>query len=65
MRGGDLDRLLRPAEMLRRGQVARPTVVPGQRLVRDMADEVLQEPVLPAFGRARVSLEAEDLLPRE
>jgi hypothetical protein len=34
----------------------------GERLVGDVADQVLEEPVLPALGRARVGLHAQHLL---
>ena len=47
------------------GEVAALAVAAGERLVGDAADEVLEEAVLAALGRARVGLDAEDLLPYE
>ena len=48
-----------------RGEVPGPAVAPGQRAVRDLADERLDEAVLAALGRSRVGLEREDLAPDE
>ena len=49
----------------RRGQVAGPTVAPGQRAVGDLADERLDEGVLAALRRAGVGLDLEQLPPDE
>ena len=42
--------------------MARFAVASRQRVVGDGADHCLHEPVLPAFGRARVGVEGEELL---
>ena len=42
--------------------MAGPALPPRQRLVGDPADQVLEEPVLAALGRARVGLDREQLL---
>ena len=55
----------RRAQVRGRGEVAGTPLVPRQRLVGDVADEVLQEAVLPVLGRARVGLQAEHLLAHE
>jgi hypothetical protein len=44
------------------GQVAGLALTPGQGLVGDPADQVLQEPVLAALGRTRVGLDGQQLL---
>ena len=66
MRRDDLGNLVGVGERMlevRRGrEVAHAPVALRQRLVRDVADEVLQEPVLAVFGRTRVGLLREDLL---
>ncbi len=55
----------RALQVLGRGEVASPALAFRQRLVGDMAHEVLQEPVLPLLGRAWVGLQREDLLAHE
>ena len=65
MRGHDLgDLVLGEAgrKMLGRCKVADLALVAGERLVGDMAHEVLQEAVLTVLGRARVCLQRQDLL---
>ena len=52
-------------QMLGCCEMARPPVVPRERLVRDVADEILEESVLPVLGRPRVGLNAEHLLAHE
>ena len=52
-------------EVTRGGQVTRASVAARQRAVRDLADERLDELVLPALGRARIGLEVEQLAPHE
>jgi len=49
-------------QMSRRGQVARRALAFGERLVGDVANEVLQEAVLTALGRARIGLHPEHFL---
>ena len=53
----------RCAQVFGRREVARPPLVSRERLVRHVADEVLQEAVLAVLGRADVCLQAENLLP--
>ena len=69
MRRDHLDDLVlvgaEPAQVLGRGEVTRPPLVLRERLVGDVADEVLQEAVLAVLGRARVGLDAEHLLAHE
>ena len=69
MRGDDLDDLLVLGEarlqMRRRGEMPGPTLPFRERLVRDVADQVLEEPVLAVLGRPRVGLHAEHLLANE
>ena len=69
VRGHDLCDLVllgeRRAQERRCREVARPPLVARQRLVRDVADEVLQEAVLAVLGRARVGLQAQHLLAHE
>ena len=48
-----------------RGQVPHLAVAARERLVRDVADEVLQEAVLAALRRTRIQLEEHDLLADE
>jgi len=65
MRRDDLDDLLvaQPlAEEAGRSQVAGLSVAARERLVGDVADEILKEAVLPVLGRARIGLDAEHLL---
>ena len=52
-------------EVLGGGEVPRSPIAFRQRLVGDVAHEVLQEAVLAVLGRARVGLEAEHLLAHE
>ena len=52
-------------EMPRRGEMPVAAVTLGQRRVRDLADERLDEAVLAAFRRPRVDLLDEDLAPDE
>ena len=59
---GALERLLERAD---RGQVARLPVAAGKGLVGDLAQELLQEAVLPALRLTRVGLQREHLLPHE
>ncbi len=68
--GDDLDHLVLLAgegggQVLGRSQVAVAAVALGERLVGNVADEVLQEAVLAVLGRARVGLDAEHLLAHE
>ena len=70
MRGDDLDDLLlatRPRRLEERGCGEMPglAIALRERLVRDVSHEVLEEAVLPPFGRAGVGLEEEDLLAHE
>ena len=70
MRGDHLDHLVlvageRRAQVLGRGEVPRPALALRERLVGDVADEVLEEAVLAVLGRARVGLDAEHLLAHE
>ena len=68
MRGDDLDDLLLDQRLLeeRRGrEMPRLAVGLGERLVGDLAQQVLEEAVLPVLRRARVGLDAEDLLAGE
>jgi len=46
-------------------EVARAALLLREGLVRDVADEVLEEPVLAVLGRCWICLDAEDLLARE
>ena len=55
----------RGLEMLGGCEVARFALPLGQRLVRDVADEVLQKAVLTALRRTRVRLDAQNLLSHE
>ena len=52
-------------EVVGRGQVAGLALAPRERLVGDVADEVLEESVLAVLGRARVGVDAEHLLADE
>ena len=68
--GDDLDHLvLLPGEgggqVLGRCEVAGAALALGERLVGDVADEILEEAVLAVLGRARVGLDAEHLLAHE
>ena len=54
-----------PAQVLRRREMLRPALALRQRLVGDVADEVLEEAVLAVLGRARIRLDAEHLLAHE
>ena len=70
MRGDHLDHLVfvlgeSRAEVLRGSEVARPPFTLGERLVGDVAHEVLEESVLPVLGRARICLNAQHLLAHE
>ena len=47
------------------GEVPRLPLALRERLVGDVADEVLEEAVLAVLGRARIGLDAEDLLADE
>ena len=47
------------------GEVAHPALTLRQRLIGDVTDEVLQEPVLTMLGRAWVGLERHHLLAHE
>ena len=65
VRGDHLGYLLlgeRSREVLGGGQVLGAALLLRQRLVRDLAEQVLEEAVLAVLGRARVGLEAEHLL---
>ena len=66
VRGEDLDDLVLFGkggfEMLRRREVAGAALLPRERLVGDVANEVLEEPVMAVLGRARIRLDGEDLL---
>ena len=55
----------RRLEMRRRREMPSPALPLRQRLVGDVADEILEEAVLPVLGRAWVGLDAEHLLPDE
>src|SRR5207247_2601969 len=61
-RAGDL---VFPAtlEVARRGQVSRAPVAPAQRRIRDLPNDRLHETELPAFGRAWIGVEDEDVAP--
>ena len=68
MRGDDLDDLLLDQRLLEErggGEVPRLAVGLRERLVGDLAQQVLEEAVLAVLGRARVGLDAEDLLAGE
>ena len=70
MRGDHLDDLVlvggeRGAQVRGRGEVPGPALALRERLVGDVADEVLEEAVLAVLGRARVGLHAEHLLADE
>ena len=70
VRGHDLDDLLlaaRPRGLEERscGEMPGLAIALRERLVGDASNEVLEKAVLPAFGRARVGLEEEDLLAHE
>ena len=70
VRGDDLHELVVPLLPLllqiRGGRnVPRLALLPRQCLVGDLAQEILEEAVLPALGRAGIRLEREDLLPHE
>ena len=68
MRGDDLDHLLLGPALLELGgrcKVASLAVGLRERLVGDLAQEVLQEPVLPVLGRTRIGLDDEHLLARQ
>src|SRR5215211_6280534 len=51
--------------MLGGGEVTRAPLPSGECLVRDVADEVLQEAILSVLRRARVGLQRDDLLAHE
>src|SRR5262249_24935423 len=66
VRGDDLDGLVlerRALEERSGGEVPRLAVGLRQRVVGDLAEQILEEAVLPVLGRAGVGLEPEDLLP--
>ncbi len=70
VRGDDLHELvvaLLPLLLEIRGgrNVPRLALLPRQCLVGDLAQEILEEAVLPTLGRAGISLKREDLLPHE
>ena len=70
MRCGDFDDLVLLADpaLLDEccgGQMLSLSILLGQRVVRDLAHQVLEEAVLPALGRARVGLERQHLLAQE
>ena len=70
MGGDDLDELLVAVlplllEVSGRRQMPRLALFARERLVRHLAQEILEEAVLPALGRAGVDLKREDLLPHE
>ena len=68
VRGDDLDHLLLGGALLEEGggsEVSRLPVGLGEGVVGDLAQQVLEEPVLPMLGRARIRLDAEDLLAGE
>ena len=68
VRRDDLGQLVlgrRGGEMLGGREVARAPLPSGECLVRDVADEVLQEAVLAVLRRARVGLKRDDLLAHE
>ena len=52
-------------EIARDGEVTRLSLPPGERVVRDLLHERVQELVLPSFGRERVGLQGQDLLADE
>ena len=52
-------------EVARRGHVLRPAITLGEGLVRDLADDALDEPELTALRRSRVGVEDEQLVPDE
>ena len=70
MRCDDLDHIVfvageRAAEVLGCGQMTGAPLTLGERLVGDVAHEVLEEGVLPVLGRAGLCLHAEHLLARK
>ena len=68
MRGDDLGDLVfgeAGREMFCRCKMAGLALVAGERLVGDVADEVLEKTVLAVLGRTRVGLQRQDLLAHE
>ena len=70
MEGDDLDGLLFTIEplllhVLGRCQMPSLALAPRHRLVGNLAEQVLQEAVLPALRGAQIRLEREDLLAHE
>ena len=54
-----------PFDVVRGGEMSRPPVSLGECLVGHLLHEGLEEPILPAFGGARIHLKSEELLANE
>ena len=52
-------------EVARRGHVLRPAITLGEGLIRDLADDALDEPELTALWPTRVGVQDEQLVPDE